>query len=90
MKVRFSKEFIEQYKKADVRIRKRVDQQIDIFSKNPIDLSLRNHTLREEYEGQRSIGITSDWRAIYREVKFADDEPYAYFTALGTHSQLYG
>jgi len=90
MKVKFSKEFIDQYKKADVRIRKRVDKQINIFSKNPMDLSLRNHDLRQEYEGQRSINITSDWRAIYREVKFADDEPYAYFTALGTHSQLYG
>lgn len=90
MKVRFSKEFIKQYKKADVRIRKRVDQQINIFSKNPMDLSLRSHTLRGEYEGQRSIDITSDWRAIYREVKVADDEPYAYFTALGSRSQLYG
>ena len=90
MKVKFSKEFIKQYKKADVRIRKKVDQKISTFSKNPMDLSLRNHTLREEHKGQRSINITSDWRAIYREVKVADDEPYAYFTALGTHSELYG
>ena len=59
MKVKFSKEFIKQYKKADVRIRKGVDQQINTFSKNPMDLSLRNHALREEYEGQRSIDITN-------------------------------
>lgn len=89
MKVKFSKEFIKQYKKADVRIRKKVDKQISIFSKNPMDISLRNHALRGEYQGQRSINITSDWRAIHREVKVADDEPFAYFTALGTHSHLY-
>ena len=90
MKIKFSKEFIKQYRKADVRIRNSVDKKTSIFSNNPADLSLKNHALREKYQGHRSIDITSDWRAIYREVKVVDDEPFAYFTALGTHSQLYG
>jgi len=90
MIVKYSRSFIAKLKKGDVRIRKNFKQRIDIFLRNPHDLQLNNHALRDEWEGYRSIDITPDWRAIYREVKLADDEPYAYFTSLGTHSQLYG
>jgi len=90
MIVKYSRSFIAKLKKEDVRIRKSFKQRIGIFLRNPHDLQLNNHALRDKWEGYRSIDITADWRAIYREVKFADDEPYAYFTSLGTHSQLYG
>jgi len=90
MIVKYSRSFIAKLKKADVRIRKNFKQRIDIFLSHPHDLQLNNHALRDEWQGYRSIDITADWRAIYREVKFADDEPFAYFTSLGTHNQLYG
>ncbi len=84
-----SKSFIEQYKKVNVRIRKQVDQKLTIFSKNPHDAGLRNHALHEEWEGYRSIAITADYRAIYKEVH-EGGEINAYFVALGTHDELYG
>lgn len=90
MIIRFTDHFRKQYKKADVRIRKRLKQRLAIFIKNPNDLQLRNHPLHREYEGKHSIDITSDWRAIYREVGKVEDEVIVYFTAIGTHSQLYG
>lgn len=83
-----NKNFIEQYKKADVRIRKAFDKQVKIFAKNPKNLGLRNHLLREKWDGYRSIDITSNWRAIYRELT-EGKEHVAYFIALGTHDQLY-
>ena len=84
-----NKSFIKQYKTVDVRIRKQVDQKLQIFSKNPHDLGLRNHALHEEWEGYRSIDITGDYRAIYKEVH-EGGEINAYFVALGTHDELYG
>ncbi len=83
-----SKDFIEQYKKATVRIRKAFDRQFEIFAENPTDLGLRNHPLHGKWQGHRSIDITADWRAVYKEIQ-EGEELIAYFVALGTHDQLY-
>lgn len=89
MKVRYSLGFSKQYKKANVRIRGSVDEKIKIFLKDPDDPQLDNHSLKDEYLGYRSIDITSNYRAIYREIQI-EDEVVAYFEALGTHEELYG
>lgn len=90
MKIKFSKEFLKQYKKADIRVKQRVDEKLLIFEKNPMEPSLRNHPLRGVYLGGRSIDITADWRAIYKELPSIEKTVYiAYFTTLGTHNQLY-
>jgi addiction module RelE/StbE family toxin len=89
MIVKYSRSFIAKLKKSDARIRKSFKQRIDIFLRNPYDLQLNNHELRDEWEGHRSIDITADWRAIYEEVKIGEEDPFAYFTALGTHKHLY-
>ncbi len=89
MIIRFTQEFRKQYKKADVRTKRSFDQHIAIFTKNPMDLQLRNHVLRDKWQGYRSINITADWRAFYREEVGVDEEIIVYFIALGTHSQLY-
>ena len=88
MIIKYSPSFIKTMKKIDIRIRNRFKQKILIFSINPIHPRLRNHPLRGEYLGKRSIDITGDWRAIYEE-KNEGEEITAYFIALGTHSQLY-
>lgn len=89
MKVRFSPYFYKQYKKANVRIRNRVDQAVAIFTQNPNDLELNNHLLNEPYQDFRSIDITADWRALYEEMQIGE-ETFAYFVELGTHDALYG
>lgn len=89
MKVRFSPDFLRQYKKSDVRIRNRVDEKIAIFLKDPNDLQLDNHILKKEWEGFSSIDITGNYRAIYREGRIGN-EIVAYFVALGMHKELYG
>lgn len=89
MRVQFDADFYEQYKKANVRIRKAVDQKIALFKKNPNNSEFNNHELRDEYGGLRSINITNDYRAIYEEITVGE-ETIAYFISLGTHKELYG
>jgi len=88
MIIRFTDAFRKQYKKADKRIQKSFDERLKIFLQNPMNPYLRNHPLRIPYQGQRSIDVTNDWRAVYKNVE-TQDTTIIYFTALGTHKQLY-
>ncbi len=88
MIIRYSPVFFKTLKKLDVKVRKSFKEQILVFSINPEDLQLDNHALKREWRGYRSIDITSDYRAIYKE-KQIGEEKVAYFVALGTHEELY-
>lgn len=88
MRATFDREFLKKYKKSNVRIRNQFDKRFRVFVKDPIDPQLRNHPLRNKWLGYRSINITADWRAIYREIQIGE-ETIAYFVALGTHKELY-
>lgn len=88
MKIRYEPSFYKLYKKANVRIRNKFDNQLRIFKNNPFDPILKNHELKREWEGYRSINITADYRAIYKEIKL-DEETVSYFIAIGTHEELY-
>lgn len=85
---KYDPEFIRTLKKKNVRIRKSFREKIAIFVKDPYDPQLNNHSLREPYQGYRSIDITADYRALYREAQIGEDT-VAYFVALGTHEELY-
>ena len=88
MRVQLAPKLIAKVKKQDVRIRKSFKIAINLFSKDPNYLGLNNHSLSKEWEGFRSVDITSDLRAVYQEVSEAD-ETFAYFVDLGTHEKLY-
>lgn len=89
MRVRLAPKLVTKLKKQDVRLRNSFKTAINLFSKDPYDPQLDNHELQREWEGFRSIDITSDWRAIY-EYRQVGEEIVAYFVALGTHDELYG
>lgn len=89
MIVKYTDSFLKQLKKSDVRIRKSFKQRLLLFVKDPNDLELNNHPLQRDYVGFRSIDITVDYRAVYKEV-IQEDDTYIYFTSFGTHAQLYG
>jgi len=88
MKIVYDPVFINTVKKVSVRIRKSFKERILLFSKDPYNLQLNNHALREKYQGYRSIDITADYRAIYKE-RHEGEELIAYFIQLGTHEELY-
>lgn len=89
MKVVYDSDFMAKLKKVNVRIHKSFKEKILTFTKDPYSPQLNNHPLRDKYQGYRSIDITSDWRAIFEEVRIGK-ESVAYFIILGTHKELYG
>ena len=84
MRVKYHRNFIRDYKKADEKVKSAFDNRVNIFVENPFTDTLRNHPLRGRWSGYRSINVTGDFRAIYRVEKET-----VVFAALGTHSQLY-
>jgi len=85
MTIAYTKVFIKQAKKLSPELRQQLQDCIALFSKNPLNPILRNHTLKGKYKDYQSINITGDVRALYLQV---DDKTI--FSAIGTHSQLYG
>ena len=75
-------------KKRNVRIRKDFKIAINLFYKGPLNKKLDNHELEREWEGYRSIDVNADWRAVYKE-KREGNSLVAYFSAIGTHEELY-
>lgn len=88
IEIKFSGCFRKQYDKASEKIRKAFRNRLNLFRQNPLDPQLRDHALKGEYKGYRSINVTGDWRAIYSKRKTEDDDVIV-FELLGTHSQLY-
>ena len=88
MIIRYDPDFIKKLKKENVKVKKNFKEAVLIFSKDPYDPKLDNHPLKKDWSGYRSIDITKDFRAIYREIE-EDDEVIAYFLAIGTHKKLY-
>lgn len=87
MKIQFSKQFVKQYSKAPTKIKRAFDRRLELFIANPSHSLLRNHSLSGELKSYRSINITGDWRAIYRDI--GSKEKISFFDMMGTHSQLY-
>jgi addiction module RelE/StbE family toxin len=83
-----SPQLLKDLKNINVRIRNNFFERIRIFEKNHRNPVLNNHPLKREYKGYRSINITNDYRALYREIR-EGNETIAYFSLLGTHKELY-
>lgn len=86
MKVRFHKRFVKDYNRLDLKIRRALEKHLQIFCINPYQAKLSNHPLKGKWQGYRSINISGDFRAVYKQV--GEDE--AIFVTIGSHSQLYG
>ena len=87
MLVRFSPDFDRQFiQRLTARQRIRALDAIELFQDDPFHRDLRNHSLKGEWFGHRSISIGGDLRMHFQML----DSTIAYFVAVGTHSQLYG
>ena len=67
MKVKKIKGFIKSYNKLQEKIKLKFDEKLKIFMNNPLEKQLNNHSLNWEYLWFRSINITWDFRAIFKE-----------------------
>ena len=85
MKIYFHKNFDRQYKKLNASQKLKTKQRIKIFIDDSFKPILNNHPLKGKYTDYRSINITGDLRAIYKNLNTQE----IIFVKLGNHSQLY-
>lgn len=85
-RIDYSDGFDKGLKKSPLNIKIAFRKRLVLFSKDKFNSSLNNHPLVGKFKGYRSINITGDWRAIFRELEYGE---VIYFDTIGTHSQLY-
>lgn len=85
MRIEFHRTFIKRYRKIPVRIARQFDERLRIFEANSFHPLLNNHPLSGDREGQWSMNITGDWRALYVFRR----EYTVVFINLDTHGNLY-
>lgn len=85
-RIDFSKRFEKEFKKSPVKIQISFRNRLEIFLTDKFNPVLNIHRLSGKYEGYKSINVTGDWRALFRELENGE---IVYFDLLGTHSQLY-
>jgi addiction module RelE/StbE family toxin len=83
--IEFTPLFNKQRKAAPLEIKEAFRETLELFLENPHHEALRNHPLTGQYAGFRSIDVTDDWRALYRQ-----ESGRVIFVDIGTHDQLYG
>lgn len=83
MRIDYSKRFIKQLKKAPKKIQKVTKIRLQLFVRNQQARALNNYKLKGRWQGYRSINITGDWRAVFRQPASGKR---VYFIILGTHS----
>lgn len=87
MQLNTKKSFSKAYNKLQERDKNKVDNSLILFSINPIDKKLRNHSVDPKYPWCRSIDAWFDLRIILKEEK----SWYQIVTLIKvwTHSELY-
>jgi len=77
--------FDKKYLKLQVKIRDRFRERRDLFLEAPFHPLLDNHALHGKWQGYRSINITDDFRAVFKQ----ENETIT-FVDIDTHHNLYG
>jgi mRNA interferase YafQ len=85
MDVSFTKTFDKQFRLLPSKKRSLVRAATVLFVADKMAPMLRNHALKGEWQGYRSISAGGDLRLHFKEL----DMDRALFVAIGSHSQLY-
>lgn len=87
MKFYYSKKFIKQFKKLPENLKDAFEVRLRIFATDKYSPILKNHQLKGDYDGLRSLNINGNFRLIIQ-----DDEKTGVILLLeiGDHHQLYG
>ncbi len=87
-RIGFTAVFNRQRKKAPREIKIAFGDALALFLEDQFHQQLRNHPLRRELAGYRSINVTEDWRALFKVTK-TDKQELITFHKIGTHKELY-
>jgi len=81
----YSRDFKKQFQKLPKKIQNCFRERLEIFLNNKFHPLLNNHRVEKRFPGCRSINVTGNYRAIFKET--SDDS--ITFILIGTHSELY-
>ena len=84
MVIIFRKSFYKDYEKLTKKIQDKFWNRLELFKEDKNHKTLRNHSVDNTFTDCRSINVTGDYRAIFKE-----DDNTAVFINIGTHSELY-
>lgn len=84
MQIKYKKKFIKMYAQSSIKAQRTFDRRLRLFKKDPYAPMLKNHNLKGQYKGLKSINITGDFRAIFEEL-----DHLIIFLLLDSHSNLY-
>jgi len=86
MRIELHKNFEKAFAKLNSKQKRRVKETIERFKRNPYDLRLKNHALKDELQGYRAISTGGDLRLIFQgERKYEQVQ----FVLVGIHTQVY-
>lgn len=90
LSISYSTTFLKQLKKAPLSVKETFKDRLSLFLQDPFHPFLHNHKLAGKLMRYRSINITGDWRALFREsYQKKSHGKEIIFVLFGTHSQLY-
>ncbi|MEK7535619.1 MAG: hypothetical protein AAB590_01230 [Patescibacteria group bacterium] len=78
--------FDKQFTKLSPKVRQKFEERWLMFIDNQTHPLLENHPLNPPFAGSRSINVTGDYRAIFKQI----NPDLIIFTDIGTHHQLFG
>jgi addiction module RelE/StbE family toxin len=81
----YHKTFQKKYQKIPKFIQEAFKERLRLFLERPNHPLLRNHDVHKAYPGCRSVNVSGDYRAIFKQ-----EGNIVKFVNIDTHSQLYG
>ncbi len=84
MEAKLHKNFQKKFDKIPPKIQEYFYERLDLFLQDKFNKTLSNHSVDKAYPNCRSINISGDYRAIFKE-----NGDVAIFITIGTHSDLY-
>ncbi|MDP3764709.1 MAG: type II toxin-antitoxin system RelE/ParE family toxin [bacterium] len=85
MIILFHRNFKKQFQKLKAGEKSKLKERLELFLVDIFNPSLNNHPLKGKYAGYRSINISGDLRAIYKQ----NTKDAAIFVAVDSHNHLY-
>lgn len=79
------RKFDKKYVKLPRKLREKAKERMQLFSTDSFNPILDNHQLQGKWFGHRSINVTGDFRAVFKQM-----EDTAIFVDIDTHHNLYG
>jgi len=84
MQIVFHGAFKKKFKKLSLKVQNRFYDRLFVFENDKFNPVLNNHNVEKRFPDCRSINITGDYRAIFKE-----KGNVCTFVNIGTHSELY-